>query len=199
MGSDPEFGLYLGKEGDMRAKNLLGAVALVLALLAGAPSAYGAPRLSVGIGAPLAAAYTAGGELTVNTVLPLPMAQIEAGYTFPLHALSLGVDARSICYLVGTSFGAYAWPNLTLERRQGALIIEARLGGGVLASYSNSDFSLTAAPIFFPDLSLWWGIGPRARIRLGGGLFGKLSFGTGDTAMGGLADGIILYVGIRTG
>jgi len=111
----------------MKAKNSLGAVALVLAMLAGASSVFGAPRFSVGIGAPLAAAYSSGGELVADTVFPLSMAHIEVGYSFPLGAFSLSADARSICYLVGTSFGA------------------------------------------------------------------------GDTAMGGLADGVLLYVGIKTG
>ena len=179
----------------MKRATITGAIVLILALF----PAYGTPRLSLGLGAPLAAAYTSNGELTVNTVIPLLMAHVELGYAFPLGPLSLNPGARSLCYLVGTSFGAYAWPNITLERRMGALILEARLGGGALASYSDSGFSFTVAPIFFPDLSFWWGIGPRARFRLGGGFFGKLSFGTGDAAMGGLADGVVFYVGVKTG
>jgi hypothetical protein len=179
----------------MKRATITGAIVLILALF----PAYGTPRLSLGIGAPLAAAYTSNGELTANTVFPLPMAHVELGYAFPLGPMSLNAGARSLCYLVGTSFGAYAWPNLTLERRMGALILEARLGGGALAGYADSGFSFTVAPIFLPDLSFWWGIGPRARFRLGGGFFGKLSFGDGSSAMGGLADGVLFYVGIKTG
>jgi len=35
--------------------------------------------------------------------------------------------------------------------------------------------------------------------RLGGGVYGKLSFGDGGSAMGGLADGVLFYVGFKTG
>ena len=109
----------------------------------------------------------------------------------------VGAGTRAIFYLVGTSFGAYAWPDVQAEWRLGTLISEARIGGGLVAGYSDAGFSLQFAPVFFPGLSLWWALGSRGSLRVGGGVLGKLSLPGGESVMGGLADGVILYAGVK--
>lgn len=189
------------KEGLMKSKHAARAAAICMAVLISFP-AFGGPRASIGLGIPAAIIRESDGALVVEGAFPLPLAELGVSYFLPLGgpqggSFGLGAGVRGIGFLIGTSFGGYAWPELQAEWRIGSLVAAARLGGGAVAGYSDSEFSFLATPVFFPDLSLWWAPGRRGAFRLGGGAFGKLSFPGSGSALGGLSDGVILYAGAK--
>ncbi len=185
----------------MKSKSVPAIIALILLIVAAHP-AFSGPNASLGLGIPAAALYDSGGELVLDGVFPLPLAELELSYLLPLSTapaggLEAGAGLRAIGFMIGTSFGCYAWPDLRAQWRLGSLIAEGRLGGGLVTAYTDSGFSYQASPVFFPDLSIWWAPGSRRTFRIGGGLFGKLSLPGGESVMGGLADGILLYAGLK--
>lgn len=185
----------------MKSKSAASAAAICMAVLISIP-AYGGPRVSVGLGIPAAIIRESEGALTLEGAIPLPLAEAGISYIFSFGgprpgSFGLGAGIRSLGYLVGTSFGGYAWPELLAEWRLGSLVAATRLGGGAVAGYSDSGFSFLAAPVLIPDLSLWWSPGRRGFLSLGGGVFGKVSFPGGESALGGLSDSLIIYAGVK--
>ncbi len=185
----------------MKIKIAVAVITFLLALLAPIP-VHGGPSAYIGLGIPAAAIYLSGGQLVVDGVFPLPLAETGLFFYLPLGksrtgGFKVGAGARAICYLIGTSFGGYAWPDMQAEWRLGSFIAELRVGGGIVAGYSDSGFSFQTAPVIFPGLSFWWAPGSRGSLRLGGGAFGKLSLPGAESIMGGLTDGLLLYAGFK--
>jgi hypothetical protein len=185
----------------MKAKIAAKTTVIFLTVLISMPT-FGGPSASIGLGIPMALMHESEGRLEVEGTIPLPLAEASFYYSLPVggsasRSFNVGAGVRSISYLIGSSFGGYAWPDLQAEWRLGALVAASRLGGGVIAGYSDSGFSLFAGPVFLPDLSLWWTFGRRASLRLGFGFFGKLSLPGGESALGGLSDSLIIYAGAK--
>jgi hypothetical protein len=185
----------------MKSKIAAKTAVIFMAVLISVP-AYGGPSASIGLGIPMALMHESGGQLVVEGTIPLPLAEASFSYSVPAggsasSAFTIGAGIRSISYLIGTSFGGYAWPELQAEWRLGALVAASRLGGGAAAGYSDSGFSLFTGPVFLPDVSLWWTFGKRGSLRLGFGVFGKLSLPGGESALGGLSDSLIIYAGAK--
>ena len=63
------------------------------------------------------------------------------------------------------------WPNIMMEIALEPVFIQAQVGGLFFVFFGLAN-ATEYGEVFFPDLSIWIGLGKERRFRLGGGLLG---------------------------
>ena len=150
-------------------------IILVVALIANlALPAFSQVRLDLGISVPMTIGVIGGGEFDTSNEagdflrshwLPFPEASLS--YQFSFGPVNLAPGIRAFTFILESVI----WPNLMLELAFDPVFIQAQLGGLLFAFfglYNDADFG----ELFFPDLSIWFGLGEEKRFRLGGGVIG---------------------------
>jgi hypothetical protein len=131
-------------------------------------------RLDIGVAVPMTVGVMGSGELNTSNEagkflrehwLPFP----EAGlyYQFSVGPLNIAPGVRVFTFILESVI----WPNLMLELAFDPVFIQAQVGGLLFAFfglYNDVDYG----ELFFPDLSIWIGLGKERRFRLGVGAIG---------------------------
>jgi hypothetical protein len=152
-------------------KRIIIVVALIAVL---AFPAFSQVRLDVGVAVPMTIGVMGGGEFDTSNEageflrshwLPFPEAGLS--YQFSVGPVNLAPGVRAFTFILESVI----WPNLMLELAFEPLFIQAQVGGLLFAFfglYNKADFG----GLFFPDVSIWVGLGEERRFRLGGGVIG---------------------------
>ena len=152
-------------------KRIIIAVALIAIL---AFPVFSQIRLDAGVAVPMTVGVMGSGELdTSNDAgkflrehwLPFPVAELY--YQFSVGPLHLAPGVRVFTFILESVI----WPNLMAELAFEPVYIQAQVGGLLFAMfglYNNVDYG----ELFFPDLSVWVGLGKERRFRLGAGAVG---------------------------
>ena len=150
-------------------------IILIVALIAIlAFPAFSQVRLDVGVVVPMTIGVLGNGDFDTSNEageflrshwLPFP----EAGlyYQFSVGPLNLAPGVRVFTFILESVI----WPNLMAELAFDPVFIQAQVGGllfAVFGLYNDVDYG----ELFFPDLSIWIGLGEERRFRLGGGMLG---------------------------
>jgi hypothetical protein len=150
-------------------------IVLIVALIAIlAFPAFSQVRLDLGVDVPMTIGVMGSGEFdTSNDAgdflrghwLPFPEASLY--YQFDLGPLKLAPGVRAFTFILETVL----WPNLMLELTFDPVFVQAQVGGLLFALFGlGNDFQ--SGKVFFPDLSVWIGLGKERRFRLGVGAIG---------------------------
>jgi hypothetical protein len=147
-------------------------VAALVAILAF--PAFSQIRLDLGADVPFTIGVIGGGTIETSSevgdflshhILPFPEAALY--YQFNAGPLKLAPGVRVFTFI----FESIAWPNLMLELVLDPIFIQAQFGGllfGMFGLLNDSEYG----KVFFPDLSVWVGLGKERRFRLGAGVLG---------------------------
>lgn len=131
-------------------------------------------RLDLGVDVPMNIYAVGGGEIQSSSEvgsflkehwLPFP----EAGlyYQFEAGPVKLAPGVRVYTFILESVL----WPNLMAEIQLGPVFLQAQLGGLIFLFFGLAN-DAQYGEVFFPDLSVWFGLGKERRFRLGGGLLG---------------------------
>jgi len=150
-------------------------IILVVALIAIlAFPAFSQVRLDLGISVPMTIGVIGGGDFDTSNEagdflrshwFPFPEAALS--YQFSLGPLNLAPGVRAFTFILESVI----WPNLLVELAFDPVFVQAQVGGLLFAFfglYNDADFG----KVFFPDLSVWVGLGKERRFRLGVGAIG---------------------------
>ncbi|UCF97552.1 MAG: hypothetical protein JSV89_20620 [Spirochaetaceae bacterium] len=150
-------------------------IVLVVALIAIiALPAFSQLRLDVGVDVPMNIYAVGGGEIQSSSevgdflkshILPFP----EAGlyYQFSAGPIRIAPGVRVFTFILESAL----WPNVMLELALEPVFIQAQVGGLLFLFFGLAN-QAEFGQVFFPDLSIWIGLGKERRFRLGGGLLG---------------------------
>jgi hypothetical protein len=131
-------------------------------------------RLDVGVDVPMQIWAVGGGEIQSDSdigeflrdhIFPIPEASFY--YQFDLGPIRLAPGVRVFTLI----FESMLWPNLMAELALDPVFIQAQLGG-LLFLFFGLKNQAEYGEVFFPDLSIWIGLGEERRFRLGGGFLG---------------------------
>ena len=152
-------------------KRIILAVALITILTL---PAFSQLRLDAGVAVPMTIGVMGSGEFDTSNEageflrshwLPFPEAALS--YQFSFGPLNLAPGVRAFTFILESVI----WPNLMLELAFDPVFIQAQVGGLLFAFfglYTDADYG----ELFFPDLSVWIGLGEERRFRLGVGAVG---------------------------
>jgi hypothetical protein len=136
--------------------------------------AFSQVRLDVGVDVPMQLWAVGGGKIQSDSdigeflrkhIFPFPEASFY--YQFDLGPLKLAPGVRVFTLILESM----VWPNLMAELAFDPVYIQAQLGGLFFLFFGLQNQAEYGA-VFFPDLSIWFGLGKERRFRLGGGLLG---------------------------
>jgi len=131
-------------------------------------------RLDVGVDVPLTIGVMGNGTFETSNEageflsthwLPFPEASLT--YQFAVGPLRFAPGIRIFTFILESVL----WPNFMLELALDPVYIQAQVGGLLFAFFglaNNAEYG----EVFFPDLSVWIGLGKERRFRLGGGVLG---------------------------
>lgn len=131
-------------------------------------------RLDIGVDVPMNIYAVGGGEVQSSSdvgsflkqhILPFPEASLY--YQFSVGPVKLAPGVRAFTMILESVL----WPNLLMELAVEPVFIQAQLGG-LLFLFFGLENQADFGQVFFPDLSIWIGLGKERRFRLGGGLLG---------------------------
>jgi hypothetical protein len=131
-------------------------------------------RLDIGVDIPMNIYAVGGGEVQSSSdvgsflkehILPFPEASLY--YQFNVGPVKLAPGVRAFTMILESVL----WPNLLMELAFEPVFIQAQLGG-LLFLFFGLENQAEFGQVFFPDLSIWVGLGKERRFRLGGGLLG---------------------------
>ena len=136
--------------------------------------AFSQVRLDLGVDIPMNIYVVGAGEIESSSdvgsflrdhIFPFP----EAGlyYQFSVGPLKLAPGVRVFTLI----FESVLWPNLMAEIQLDPVFIQAQLGGLLFVFFGLAN-DAQYGEVFFPDLSIWIGLGKERRFRLGGGVLG---------------------------
>jgi hypothetical protein len=154
--------------------------------------AFSQIRLDIGVDVPMQLWAVGGGEIRSDSdigeflrqhIFPIPEASLY--YQFDLGPLRLAPGVRAFTLI----FESMVWPNLMAELAFDPVYIQAQLGGLIFLFFGLGN-QVEYGEVFFPDLSIWIGLGKERRFRLGGGFLGMY---WPDLTTEGI--GVIPYVG----
>jgi hypothetical protein len=131
-------------------------------------------RLDLGVDIPMTIGVIGSGELDTSNEageflrshwLPFP----EAGlyYQFDLGLIKLAPGIRVFTFILESVI----WPNLMMEIALDPVFIQAQVGGLLFAFFGLAN-DAQYGEVFFPDLSVWFGLGKQRRFRIGAGAIG---------------------------
>jgi hypothetical protein len=150
-------------------------IILVLALIAIlAFPAFSQLRLDLGVSVPITIGVIGGGEFDTSNEageflrshwLPFPEAGLS--YQFSFGPLNLAPGVRAFTFILESVI----WPNLLLELAFDPVFVQAQVGGLLFAFFGLYN-DVEYGELFFPDLSVWIGLGEERRFRLGVGAIG---------------------------
>jgi hypothetical protein len=153
----------------MKRVILIGALIAVLAF-----PVFSQVRLDIGVDIPMTIGVLGGGDFDTSNEageflrghwLPFPEAALY--YQFDLGPLKLAPGLRAFSFILETVM----WPNLMAELAFDPVFVQVQVGGLLFALFGlGNDFQY--GEVFFPDLSVWFGLGKERRFRLGGGVIG---------------------------
>jgi hypothetical protein len=134
-------------------------------------------RLDVGIDAPFGIGVVGSGEieedndfgdfLAARSFFAVP--EVSLYYQFGEGSVKFAPGLRAFSFLVETVL----WPNLMMEIALDPVYIQAQFGGLLFVLLGLASGTETGK-VFFPDLSVWVGLGKERRFRLGAGVIGLL-------------------------
>jgi hypothetical protein len=131
-------------------------------------------RLDIGVDVPMNIYAVGGGEVQSSSdvgsflkqhIFPFPEASLY--YQFEVGPIKLAPGVRAFTMILESVL----WPNLLMELAVEPIFIQAQLGG-LLFLFFGLENQADFGQVFFPDLSIWVGLGKERRFRLGGGLLG---------------------------
>jgi hypothetical protein len=131
-------------------------------------------RLDIGVDVPMNIYAVGGGEVQSSSdvgsflkqhIFPFPEASLY--YQFEVGPIKLAPGVRAFTMILESVL----WPNLLMELAVEPVFIQAQLGG-LLFLFFGLENQADFGQVFFPDLSIWIGLGKERRFRLGGGLLG---------------------------
>ncbi len=131
-------------------------------------------RLDIGLDVPMNIYAVGGGEVQSSSdvgsflkehIFPFPEASLY--YQFSVGPVKLAPGVRAFTMILESVL----WPNLLMELAVEPVFIQAQLGG-LLFLFFGLENQADFGQVFFPDLSIWVGLGKERRFRLGGGLLG---------------------------
>jgi len=136
--------------------------------------AFSQVRLDLGVVIPMNIYAVGQGEIQSSSEVgdflkghwfPFP----EAGlyYQFSVGPLKLAPGIRVYTFILESVL----WPNLMAEIQLDPVFIQAQLGGLLFVFFGLVN-DAQYGEVFFPDLSIWIGLGKERRFRLGGGVLG---------------------------
>ncbi len=131
-------------------------------------------RLDIGLDVPLTAGFISGegvstssevGTFLTEHIFPFP--EVSLYYQWDLGPLHLAPGIRFFTFILQSVF----WPNLLGEIQLGPVFIDAQLGGLLFVTFGMFN-DASFGQVIIPDLSVWFGLGKKKMIRLGGGAIG---------------------------
>jgi hypothetical protein len=136
--------------------------------------AFSQLRLDVGVDVPMQIYAVGGGKIESESevgeflrehIFPFPEASLY--YQFSAGPFNFAPGLRGYTLI----FQSVVWPNLMAEVALDPVYIQAQVGGLFFLLFGLAN-QVEYGEVFFPDLSIWFGLGKERRFRLGGGVLG---------------------------
>lgn len=154
-------------------KHLLIIAAMVLLFVS---PVFGQLRIDLGVAMPMTVGTISGSGVTTSsaatdflTTFRFPFPEAGVYYQFGAGSVKLAAGVRIFTFIIESVL----WPNLLAEMQLGPVFIDAQVGGLIFGFFGLAN-SFEYGEVFFPDLSVWLGLGKKQNLRLGGGVLGMV-------------------------